>query len=71
MDRAQVDMGMTYDDLSVFGRLRQIDRCGPYTMFGKLVDTWGDAQSPSEVRDATACACGHGPAALNGARAIA
>lgn len=29
----EVDMGMSYDDLSVFGRLRKNARCGPVSMY--------------------------------------
>lgn len=29
----EVDMGMTYEELSVYGRLRKIYRCGPVSMF--------------------------------------
>eukprot|EP01112_Ceratiomyxa_fruticulosa_P017654 TRINITY_DN5544_c0_g2_i1.p1 TRINITY_DN5544_c0_g2~~TRINITY_DN5544_c0_g2_i1.p1 ORF type:complete len:705 (+),score=141.82 TRINITY_DN5544_c0_g2_i1:93-2207(+) len=36
----EADMGMTYEELSVFGRLRKIERCGPVSMFQKLVHTW-------------------------------
>lgn len=46
----QADMGMTYDELSVFGRLRKVDKCGPLSMFTKLVHEWGDRLSPQEVR---------------------
>eukprot|EP01147_Barroeca_monosierra_P004469 gene4469-6717_t len=45
------DMGMTYDELSVFGRLRKISKCGPYSMFCKLVDLWGDALSVRQIAD--------------------
>ena len=34
------DMGMTYAELSVYGKLRKIYRCGPVTMFVKLLDMW-------------------------------
>ncbi|CAH0519171.1 unnamed protein product [Peronospora belbahrii] len=34
------DMGMTYEELGFFGRLRKIDRCGPYWMFRKLTHLW-------------------------------
>lgn len=44
-----VDMGMSYDDLSVYGRLRKVDKAGPYSMFIKLVEEWGDVMSPAEV----------------------
>ncbi|XP_035250990.1 glutamine-dependent NAD(+) synthetase, partial [Anguilla anguilla] len=45
----EADMGMTYSELSVIGRLRKISMCGPYSMFCKLIHTWRDAMSPSEV----------------------
>ena len=31
---------MTYEELGHFGRLRKLSRCGPVTMFRKLVDVW-------------------------------
>ncbi|GAB9464655.1 Nad+ synthetase [Globisporangium polare] len=34
------DMGMSYEELGWFGRLRKIDRCGPYGMFRKLTHLW-------------------------------
>ncbi|CAI8045833.1 Glutamine-dependent NAD(+) synthetase [Geodia barretti] len=43
------DMGMTYAELSVFGRLRKVYHCGPYSMFLKLVHLWGDKLTPAEV----------------------
>ena len=46
----EADMGMTYDELSVFGRLRKVDKCGPYSMFTKLVHEWGSFLSPVQVR---------------------
>jgi NAD+ synthase (glutamine-hydrolysing) len=46
----EADMGMTYDELSVFGRLRKVDKCGPYSMFTKLVREWGSFLSPIQVR---------------------
>jgi len=42
-------MGMTYDELSVFGRLRKVEKCGPYSMFTKLVHEWGSYLSPTQV----------------------
>ncbi|XP_041351299.1 glutamine-dependent NAD(+) synthetase-like [Gigantopelta aegis] len=45
------DMGMTYEELSVFGRLRKQKLCGPYSMFCKLVHTWSDHYTPSQVGD--------------------
>lgn len=34
------DMGMSYEELGVFGRLRKIARCGPLSMFEKLRHLW-------------------------------
>jgi len=42
-------MGMTYDELSVFGRLRKVEKCGSYSMFTKLVHEWGSYLSPIQV----------------------
>lgn len=36
----EIDMGMTYDELSRFGRLRKVDKCGPQGMFIKLYHEW-------------------------------
>ena len=44
----EADMGMSYEELSQFGRLRKIDRCGPLNMFEKLVFEW-DHMPPEEV----------------------
>ena len=41
---------MTYAELSVFGRLRKVYHCGPYSMFVKLVHMWGNKLTPTEVR---------------------
>jgi NAD+ synthase (glutamine-hydrolysing) len=43
-------MGMTYEELGVFGRLRKISRCGPVMMFVKLLDTWQHI-TPTEVAE--------------------
>jgi NAD+ synthase (glutamine-hydrolysing) len=34
------DMGMTYDELDTFGRLRKIEKCGPVSMFERLLIMW-------------------------------
>ena len=34
------EMGMSYEELGVFGRLRKIHRCGPLAMFMRLVAPW-------------------------------
>ncbi|CED83047.1 glutamine-dependent nad synthetase with gat domain-containing protein [Phaffia rhodozyma] len=47
----EADMGMTYNELSIYGRLRKIQKCGPYSMFVKLVQEWGGKLSPTEIAD--------------------
>lgn len=47
----EVDMGMTYEELSVYGRLRKIFRCGPVSMFQNLCYRWGGRLTPSEVAE--------------------
>ncbi|XP_052209726.1 glutamine-dependent NAD(+) synthetase isoform X3 [Diospyros lotus] len=47
----EVDMGMTDEELSVYGRMRKIFRCGPVSMFKNLCYKWGGRLSPSEVAD--------------------
>ena len=54
-DLTQDDMGMTYAELSVFGRLRKVHRCGPYSMFTKLVHMWSDKYSVVEVCQSHDC----------------
>lgn len=36
----EADMGMSYAELSVFGRLRKIQNCGPVSMYNHLVAEW-------------------------------
>ncbi|XP_071942209.1 glutamine-dependent NAD(+) synthetase-like isoform X2 [Antedon mediterranea] len=47
----EMDMGMTYSELSLFGRLRKMSLCGPYSMFLKLVQKWSDVFTPSQVAE--------------------
>ena len=49
MQTDEQDMGMTYAELSEYGRLRKQHYCGPYSMFCKLVGTWNGEVSPAEV----------------------
>ncbi|HIA67008.1 TPA: glutamine-dependent NAD(+) synthetase [Candidatus Poribacteria bacterium] len=46
----EADMKMTYEELSRFGILRKIYRCGPVSMFEKLVYEWNHL-APSEVAE--------------------
>ncbi|RFU27523.1 hypothetical protein B7463_g8804, partial [Scytalidium lignicola] len=45
----EADMGMTYNELSIYGRMRKIDKLGPYGMWSKLLHLWGDKLSPQEI----------------------
>lgn len=45
----EVDMGMTYAELSQYGRMRKVERCGPFSMFYKLLHEWGGQLRPTEV----------------------
>lgn len=47
----EVDMGMTYEELSIYGRMRKIFRCGPVSMFQNLCHKWCGRLTPSEVAD--------------------
>ncbi|OAD53069.1 putative glutamine-dependent NAD(+) synthetase [Eufriesea mexicana] len=46
----EVDMGMTYKELGIFGRLRKQDCAGPFAMFCRLIHMW-DNCTPKEVAD--------------------
>ncbi|KAF9201644.1 glutamine-dependent NAD(+) synthetase [Haplosporangium sp. Z 27] len=45
----EADMGMTYDELTEFGRLRKVYKCGPYSMFTKLVQLWGEKMAVADI----------------------
>lgn len=49
--RVKADMGMTYDELSVLGRLRKVEKCGPYSTFTKMVHEWGARLSPWQIAE--------------------
>lgn len=36
----EADMGMTYDELTTFGRLRKVNKLGPFGMFQHLLHHW-------------------------------
>ena len=38
-------MGITYEELSEFGRLRKTDKLGPWGSYCKLLSTWGKPES--------------------------
>ncbi|PNJ16295.1 LOW QUALITY PROTEIN: NADSYN1 isoform 14 [Pongo abelii] len=45
------DMGMTYAELSVYGKLRKVAKMGPYSMFCKLLGMWRHICTPRQVAD--------------------
>ncbi|KAF7918468.1 uncharacterized protein EAE98_009711 [Botrytis deweyae] len=49
----EADMGMSYNELSIYGRLRKVDKLGPYGMWTKLLHEWGHILSPREIYEKT------------------
>ncbi|XP_055333203.1 glutamine-dependent NAD(+) synthetase-like isoform X2 [Paramacrobiotus metropolitanus] len=47
----EADMGMSYKELSDYGRLRKIAGYGPYSMFCKLVHAWSGMFRPTQVAE--------------------
>ncbi len=43
-------MGMTYDELDEFGKLRKIAKCGPLSMFERLLTLWPHL-TPREIAE--------------------
>jgi len=41
----EVDMGMTYDELGTYGRLRKVAKLGPVSMFRRLCGEWSTADA--------------------------
>jgi hypothetical protein len=44
-------MGMTYEELGVYGRLRKVARCGPVSMFRAALQLWRGRYSAAQVAD--------------------
>lgn len=47
----EVDMGMSYEELRIFGYLRKVEKCGPYSMFIKLLREWTPRLSPFQIAE--------------------
>ncbi|KAF1814310.1 putative glutamine dependent NAD+ synthetase [Eremomyces bilateralis CBS 781.70] len=47
----EADMGMTYGELTEFGRLRKVHKLGPFGMFQRLVHEWGGRYEPEQVAE--------------------
>lgn len=46
------DMGCTYEELGLFGRLRKIEKLGPFSMWQKLCAIWPD-KTPRQCHERT------------------
>lgn len=46
----KADIGMTYEELSVFERLPKVEKSGPYNIFNKLMHEWR-VLSPRQIAD--------------------
>ena len=46
----EADMGFTYAELAVMGKIRKVDKCGPVSMFEKLAVVWSEL-SPDVLAD--------------------
>lgn len=47
------DMGLTYVELSLLGRLRKVSKLGPWGMYEKLLHLWGGEYSPRQIYEKT------------------
>ena len=47
----EADMGMTYAEIGVFGRLRKVQKLGPFGMWQRLCHDWREQYSPREVAE--------------------
>jgi NAD+ synthase (glutamine-hydrolysing) len=46
----ETEMGMTYEELGIFGRLRKLSKCGPASMFEVLLRQWSSLRyTPLEI----------------------
>jgi NAD+ synthase (glutamine-hydrolysing) len=45
----EIDMGMTYEELSIYGKLRKQECCGPYSMFIRLLESWSNKLTARQV----------------------
>ncbi|SZF03506.1 unnamed protein product [Blumeria hordei] len=46
-------MGFTYAELGVMGRLRKVAKCGPWAMYNKLLHIWRNKYTPMEISEKT------------------
>ncbi|KAH6693982.1 carbon-nitrogen hydrolase [Plectosphaerella plurivora] len=48
----EADMGFTYQELSIMGRLRKVNKLGPFGMFQRLSHDWSEDRAEREEDDA-------------------
>jgi NAD+ synthase (glutamine-hydrolysing) len=49
MQSDEIDMGITYEELKIMGKLRKDFRCGPVSMYSRLISIWGNNFSNKEI----------------------
>lgn len=49
----EADMGLSYTELSIFGRLRKVHKLGPWSTFTHLCHVWSDHLTPRQVYEKT------------------
>jgi NAD+ synthase (glutamine-hydrolysing) len=47
----EVEVGLTYKELSILGRLRKEQKLGPYSMFQMLLAEWKQDYTPRQIAD--------------------
>ncbi|KAK7430688.1 hypothetical protein QQZ08_002732 [Neonectria magnoliae] len=47
----EADMGLTYKEITIFGRLRKVNKLGPFGMFQRLVHDWSADRVPGPEDD--------------------
>ncbi len=48
---SEEEMGLSFEELDQFGKLRVLDRCGPLSMFRKLLQLWKDSHNPDTIAE--------------------
>lgn len=49
MQSDEEEMGLTYEQLSIFGRLRKVSKLGPFGAWERLLHEWQDFMTPREI----------------------
>ncbi|ODA77736.1 hypothetical protein RJ55_06338 [Drechmeria coniospora] len=54
-DESESEMGLTYDELSMFGILRKVEKLGPWSCYLRLLGLWKDKEGMTPVKIAEKC----------------